>query len=147
MATGEAIPGIDADAVKREWLERLCTLVDEVNGWAQSSGWRTRRIEKTLTERKLGTYRVPVLLMEKDTVEVVLNPVVRFVPGANGAVDLYVVPAYDDMASLYDEGDHWVLHYANRPDPMATGSVIAIKPEAYSEHSILTILDRMATNG
>ena len=56
--------------------------------------------------------------MEKDTVEVVLNPVARFVPGANGAVDLYVAPAYDDIASLYLEGDHWVVHYGEpaRPD-------------------------------
>ena len=65
--------------------------------------------------------------MEKDTVEVVLNSVARFVPGANGAVDLYVAPAYDDIASLYFEDDHWVLHYADRPDPMA--------PEALSKGS------------
>ena len=85
--------------------------------------------------------------MEKDTVEVVLNPVARFVPGANGAVDLYVAPAYDDIASLYLEGDHWVLHYADRPDPMATGSVIEIKPQPYSETTIRKILDGMAANG
>jgi hypothetical protein len=146
MATREAGPGIDSDAVKREWLGRLGTLVDEVKGWAQASGWRTRRIDKTVTERGLGTYRVPVLLMEKDTIEVVLNPVARFVPGANGAVDLYVAPAYDDIASLYLEGDHWVLHYAYRPDPMATGSVIEIEPRAYSEGTIRTILDGMAAH-
>jgi hypothetical protein len=131
MATREAGPGIDSDAVKREWLGRLGTLVDEVKGWAQASGWRTRRIDKTVTERGLGTYRVPVLLMEKDT---------------NGAVDLYVAPAYDDIASLYLEGDHWVLHYAYRPDPMATGSVIEIEPRAYSEGTIRTILDGMAAH-
>ena len=91
MATGEARPEIDdTEAVKAEWLGRLDSLVDEVDGWARASGWRTRRIGKTVKERRLGTYRVPVLLMEKDTVEVVLNPVARFVPGAGGAVDLYV---------------------------------------------------------
>ena len=121
MATREVIQEIDSDAVKREWLDRLGTLVEEVKGWAQASGWRTRRIDKTVNERRLGSYKVPVLLMEKDTVEVVLNPVARFVPGTNGAVDLYVAPAYDDIASLYLEGDHWVLHYADRPDPTATG--------------------------
>ncbi len=147
MATGEVRPEIDSDAVKREWLDRLGTLVEEVKGWAQASGWRTRRIDKTVTERRLGTYKVPVLLMEKDTVEVVLNPVARFVPGANGAVDLYVAPAYDDIASLYLEGDHWVVHYANRPDPMATESVIEITPRPYSEQSIRGILDGMAANG
>lgn len=61
--------------MKSEWLDRLNTLVEEVKGWAQASGWRTRRIEKTVEERRLGTYKVPVLLMEKDTIEVVLNPV------------------------------------------------------------------------
>ncbi len=147
MATGEARPEIDSDAVKREWLNRLFTLVDEVKNWAEASGWRTRRIDKTVTERRLGTYEVPVLLMEKDTVEVVLNPVARFVPGASGAVDLYVAPAYDDIASLYLEGDHWVLHHADRPDPMAKTGVLAIKPQPYSEQTIRKILDGMAANG
>jgi hypothetical protein len=146
MATGEAKPGIDADAVKSEWLDRLNTLVEEFNGWAQASGWRTRRIEKTVNERRLGIYKVPVLLMEKDTVEVVLNPVARFIPGANGAVDLYVAPAYDDIASLYLEGDHWVLHYAERPDPTATGNGVELKAQPYSEATIQKILDGMAAN-
>jgi hypothetical protein len=85
--------------------------------------------------------------MEKDTVEVVLNPVARFVPGANGAVDLYVAPAYDDIASLYLEGDNWVLNYADRQDPLATGSVIEVKSRPYSEKTIRAILDGMAING
>jgi len=68
MTTGEAIPGIDdPEAVKAEWQGRLNSLVDEVDGWARTSGWRTRQIAKTVKERRLGTYRVPVLLMEKDT--------------------------------------------------------------------------------
>ena len=134
MATGEVSPRIDdPEAVKAEWLDRLNALVGEVEGWARASGWRTRRIAKTVNERRLGTYKVPVLLMEKDTVEVVLNPVARFVPGADGAVDLYVAPAYDDIASLYLEGDHWVVHYGERPDPMATESVVDITPRPYAE--------------
>ena len=147
MATGEARPRIeDPETVKAEWLGRLDSLVDEVEGWARASGWRTRRIGKTLSERRLGTYRVPVLLMEKDTVEVVLNPV-RFVPGADGAVDLYEAPAYDDIASLYFEGDHWVVHYGERPDPLATHSEVEITPRPYSEQTIRSILDGMAVNG
>ena len=109
--------------------------------------FRSRRIAKTVNERRLGTYRVPVLLMEKDTVEIVLNPVARFVPGADGAVDLYVAPAYDDIASLYFEGDHWVVHYGERPDPLATQSEVAITPHPYAEQTIRTILDGMAVHG
>ena len=42
------------------------------------------------------------------------GPEPRFTPcpGAEGAVDLYLVPAYDDIASLYFEGGQWVIHYA-----------------------------------
>ena len=148
MATGEARPGIDdPEALKVEWLDRLNALVGEVEGWARASGWRTRRIAKTVNERRLGTYKVPVLLMEKDTVEVVRNPVARSVPGADGAVDLYVAPAYDDIASLYLEGDHWVVHYGERPDPMAAESTVEIKSWPYAEQTIRTILDGMAANG
>jgi hypothetical protein len=148
MATGEARMRIDdPEAVKTEWLGRLGSLVDEIERWARVSGWRTRRIAKTVNERRLGTYRVPVLLMEKDTVEVVLNPVARFVPGADGAVDLYAAPAYDDIASLYFEGDHWVVHYGSRPDPLATQSVVEITPHRFAEQTIRAILDAMAVNG
>ena len=62
--------------------------------------------------------------MEKDTVEVALNPVSPLVPGAEGAVDLYLVPAYDDIASLYFESGQWVIHYAFSADPTETPSVI-----------------------
>jgi len=80
----------------------------------------------TVEERRIGTYKAPVLLIEKDTVEAVRNPIARLVPGAEGAVDLYVAPAYDDIASLYLEGDQWVVHYSERPDPGVTHSVVVV---------------------
>ena len=147
MAIAGSEPKIEnPEAVKSEWLDRLEALVRDVKGWAEADGWRTRRITKTVNERRLGKYEVPVLLMEKDAVEVVLNPVARFVPGADGAVDLYLSPAYDDIASLYFEGDHWVVHYGERPDPMATHSVVEITPRPYEEATIRAILDAMAAD-
>ncbi len=52
-----------------------------------------------------------------------------------------------DIASLYFEGDHWVLQYGDRPDPLAAHSVVEITPRPYSEQTIRTILDGMAVNG
>ncbi len=147
MAIAESGPRIeDPEAVKSEWLGRLEALVRDVKGWAETAGWRTRRITKTVNERRLGKYEVPVLLMEKDAVEVVLNPVARLVPGADGAVDLYLSPAYDDIASLYFEGDHWVVHYGERPDPSATNGPVEITPRPYEEATIRAILDGMAAD-
>lgn len=93
-----------------EWLDCLNRLVDEVKVWVEKTGWRTRLIQKSMSDEILGPHKVPVLLMERDTVEVALNPVSRFVPGADGAVDLYLVPAYDDIASLYFESGRWVIY-------------------------------------
>jgi hypothetical protein len=79
--------------------------------------------------------------------QVVPNPVARFIPGADGAVDLYDPPAYDDIASLYFEGDHWVVYYSERPDPLATQSALEITPRPYTEQTIRAILDEMTVNG
>lgn len=136
----------DPTAVKDEWLSRLNTLVREVKGWAEAAGWQTRRITKTINERQLGRYEVPVLLMEKNTLEVVLNPVARFVPGASGAVDLYLSPAYDDIASLYFEDDHWVVHSYEPPGPAAANGAAAtveMKTQPCDEATIRAILDSM----
>ncbi len=148
MAIGESRPqSIDSEAVKAQWLDRLNALVNDVGGWARANGWQTRKIEKTVNERRLGTYKVPVLFMEKNTVEAVLNPVARFVPDSEGAVDLYEAPAYDDIASLYFEGNSWVVHYGERPDAVETKSVIEITPRPLSEEMIRSILDGMAAHG
>jgi hypothetical protein len=81
--------------------------------------------------------------MEQDTVEVALNPVSRFVPGADGAADLYLVPAYDDIANLYFESGRWMINYAFHADPMATHSVAEAEALPLSEETIHRVLSSM----
>ena len=105
LEEGESGPRIDDPAaVRAEWLRDLDALAAQVKSWVEPSGWRTRLVSKTTRDPILGRYEVPLLLMERDGVEVALNPVSRFVTGVDGAVDLYVVPAYDEVAALYSEG-------------------------------------------
>src|SRR3954447_26111667 len=108
----------NVEVVKSEWLDRLDRLIREIKGWAEAYGWKTRVYRKPMKEdTALGRYDAPRLVMEReqDGVVVALDPVTRFVPGADGGVDLYLMPGYDDIASLYYEGDRWVVHYARRP--------------------------------
>ncbi len=49
--------------------------------------------------------------MQKETTRVILEPIVRSTPGAEGVVDLYLMPAYDDIANLYYCEGEWKLHY------------------------------------
>lgn len=93
------------------WIERASSLVDLVERWATEMGWATRRVEKKLDDARIGRHRVPALLMQQETFRVLLEPVGRSTPGADGVVDLYLMPAYDDIASLYFYEGRWNLHY------------------------------------
>jgi hypothetical protein len=104
----------DPNATRDEWLMHLNGLCAQVKGWVEGTGWRTRVIEKSMKDSVLGEYKAPAMLMQRDTVEVIVDPVGRFAPGADGVVDLYLLPAYDDIASLYLVGGAWKLHYAFR---------------------------------
>lgn len=93
------------------WLEKVNALVDQVEAWANELNWSTRRVEKKLEDSFIGEHRVPALLMQEDTCRILLEPVGRSAPGAEGVVDLYLLPAYDDIATLYYYGQRWNLHY------------------------------------
>lgn len=106
---GERIEG--HEAVRDEWLGRLGALVDDVKRWAEPSGWFTRVISKKMEDSDLGDYRAPALLLQKDTVGILLDPISRLAPGVDGVVDLYLMPAYDDIANLYFADGRWRVDY------------------------------------
>ena len=135
----------DADALLDDWLARLGELVRNVKCWAEQSGWKTREITKSMKDSVLGEYRAPALLMQRETVEAILNPVSRFVPGADGAVDLYLMPAYDDIASLYFLDGEWKLHFVFHDAPAAAE---VREPEVLplSEGTVIRVLEEIATH-
>lgn len=55
--------------------------------------------------------KAPALLMQKGPTRILLDPIARFAPGVNGVVNLYMMPGYDDIASLYFVEGDWRLHY------------------------------------
>ena len=74
-----------------------------------------------------------------------LDPVGYDVPGAAGAADLYLMPAYDPTASLYFEDGQWTLHYAFPPDQrIEPRSVIETQVLPLSAETINRVLDSIA---
>ena len=130
--TGGLPSAANFQSLREDWLTQLNQLVRNVKAWAEQAGWKTREITKSMKDSRLGEYRAPALLLQWETVEVILNPVSRFVPGADGAVDLYLMPAYDDIASLYLQDGEWKVHYLFRDSP-----VVARIPEP----EVLTLSD------
>jgi hypothetical protein len=104
-------PIVNWEIVRDEWIARLNALVETVQTWSQELGWSTRRIERRMEDSQLGTYQAPALLLQEGTTRVLLEPVARFAPGAEGVVDLYTMPAYDDIATLYFHEAGWHLSY------------------------------------
>lgn len=102
--------------VREVWLERLSQLVKDVRLWAEGSDWSTRQISKKMSDPQLGSYEAPALLMQKETTRVLLDPIAHDVPGADGVVDLYLMPAYDDIATIIDLDGKWHLLYIPPPD-------------------------------
>jgi hypothetical protein len=136
-------PQVDDPVKERDdWRRLLDELVRKVQGWVEPE-WSTRVIERAMEDSVLGEYNAPALLMQRETTRVILEPVTRFAPGTDGVVDLYRMPAYDDIASLYRINLEWQLHYAFRgAEPVATVREADSLP--LEEKNFLRVLDEIA---
>lgn len=123
------------------WIDRVTALVDQVEQWAKEMGWSTRRIEKKLDDPWIGKHCVPALLMQEDLCRVLLEPLGPSTPGTDGVVDLYLMPAYDDIARLYYE-NQWKLHYMF-PGARPTPEVRSAESVALSKETLAKVLTEM----
>jgi hypothetical protein len=101
----------DKERLREEWLARLSDLVESVRGWAEEMDWSTRRIETKMDDREIGDYKAPALIIQKETVRAILEPIGRSAPDVAGVVDFYIMPAYDDIARLTFYDDSWHLYH------------------------------------
>lgn len=127
MATAD-ISKANSEHLKSEWLRHLSALIDAVQNWAQELGWATRRIDKRMEDSEIGTYQAPALLMQEETTRVFLEPIARSAPDAEGRVDLYVMPAYDEIANLYFSNGQWQLLYLAPDAAVSPTSLVESKP-------------------
>jgi len=135
----------DLEKLRNEWLGRLTELVDRVEGWARELDWSTRRIEKKMQDSQIGHYKAPALVLQNETCRGLLDPIARSAPGAEGVVDLYLMPAYDDIASLYFCDGAWQLHYMFA----GTSSVATIRTgdsQPLSKETLRAVLEEMRAN-
>src|SRR5437764_15410423 len=135
----------DQEKLREEWLERLSGLVETVRGWAQDLDWSTRRIEKKIEDSQLGTYKAPALLLQKETVRALLEPIAHSAPGVEGIVDFYLMPAFDDIARLYFSDDRWQLHH-EFPGAPTVADIREAESRPLSKESFQSVLEAMIKN-
>ena len=138
-------PIAEWEKIRDEWLRRLDDLVSSAKQWAQDLGWSARRIEKRLDDSQIGTYQAPALLMQEATTRLLLEPIARFAPGVDGVVDLYQMPAYDDIATLSFSDGAWHIHYwADRA--AVRGDALEAQPIPLSKETFRAVLDEIKKN-
>ena len=135
----------DSGLLRDQWLKVLADLTSNVKSWAEELDWSTRQIAKKMKDSRLGSYDAPALLMQKETTRVLLDPVARFTPGADGVVDLYLMPAYDDIASLYLVNGEWRVHYMFSGTP-SVATIREAESWPLSRDAIGRVLNEMSIN-
>jgi hypothetical protein len=145
-----AMEDFKADALRRAKaihgsLTMLTTLISTVEEWAKELGWSPKQIEKPMEDSEVGKYTAPALLLQKETTKVLLEPITRSAPGAEGVVDLCLMPGYDDIASLYYYKNCWNLHYLSA-EQKAAASIGEAESRPLTKVSLKRVLEEMKAN-
>ena len=72
--------------------------------------WLTRRYPKRMRDETGNVYSVLSLTLLKGPIRLLLDPNGYDIPGAEGVMDLYLLPPYDPVATLYLEAGEWFIH-------------------------------------
>jgi hypothetical protein len=131
-----------AEVEKREWLDRLSRLVADIENWAKQLDWSTRRIEKRMRDSRLGAYSAPAVIMQRETHRCLLEPVSNQAPDVDGVVDLYLLPAYDDIASFRYSDGQWRLYYTSQIDLQMADPLLG-DPREVSKEALGMVLEAM----
>jgi len=136
---------LSPEEVRAEWLTRLNQLISDARTWAEGLDWETRRIEIVLEDSQLGKYKAPALLLQQESLKILLEPIASSAPGTQGVVDLYLMPAYDDIASIYYYEEAWHVHYMFPGTPSA-GDIHDAPGKPLTKESFQEVLEEMKKN-
>lgn len=135
----------ELEELKNEWLQRLRSLVDTVAAWARELDWSTRTVEKKMKDAEIGAYLAPALLLQSESARIYLEPISRVTLNSQGVVDLYLMPEYDDIASLYFKNGQWNLHYMFNGEP-TVGSLHETAGRPLDKEVLEIVLSEMKQN-
>ncbi len=134
---------------REEWLARLNELIAILENWAKELDWSSRRISKKMTEVSLGgEYSAPGLLMQKEFAKILVEPIGSSSPNSEGIVDIYLMPAYDDIATLYFSNGSWRIHFLFHDEALPIGHISTdnFPSRELTKQSLKEVLERMSSH-
>jgi hypothetical protein len=131
--------------VRDRWRRRLDDLVGKVRGWVEPEHWVTKPYPKKMRDIDGTVFEVPSLFIQKGPTRLLLDPIAYDAPGTEGVVDLYLMPTYDDTASLYLVDGRWQIHYIF-PDQPAVAGIQQPEVMELSGKTINRVLDEIVAH-
>ena len=131
--------------VRDRWREQVDDLIRQVRGWVEPEQWVTKPYPKKMRDADGSVFEVPSLFLQKGPTRLLLDPIAYDAPGTEGVVDLYLMPTYDDAASLDLVDGRWRIHYTFHDQP----AVARIKePEVMdlTERTLNRVLDELSVH-
>lgn len=123
--------------VLEEWLHAIDAIEHEAEAWARDAEWRTRRVNKKLSESLIGAYNTTQLLIFAEPNLYVLDPVARFAPGCQGVFDFAIQPSYSTASMYRDDAGVWHVH------PDFTQGTIDGQPTLWNRDAFLNCIQQL----
>jgi hypothetical protein len=92
------------------FAKQVETVVRDFEVSLSGQDWSIRRDPKRMRDEFGKVYSVLSLTLIKGPVRLLLDPNGYDIPGADGVMDLYLLPPYDPVATLYLEDGQWFIH-------------------------------------
>ncbi len=92
------------------FAKQVETVVSKFETSLSEHEWSIRRDPKRMRDEVGNVYSVLSLTIIKGPVRLLLDPSGYDIPGADGVMDLYLLPPYDPVATLYLEDGDWFIH-------------------------------------
>jgi hypothetical protein len=132
----EALPRHPAEGhgeQRDEWIAAVDQIISGAEAWAMEQHWSVHRGPKTITEGRIGSYEVPVLLIRAPAGRFVIDPIARDVIGALGVIDFCVFPSYDYVMIIRNEAG-WQIE--TNPETVS---------RPWSKQTFLEVVSELAT--
>jgi hypothetical protein len=143
---GDLKPELERDALQRfqerfDWIDRANSLMATVSAWSQEIGWATKLLHKKLDDSYIGQHIVCALLIQEGLDRVMFEPIGRSSAEVKGIVDLYLLPAYDDIARLLFIDGRWTISIQFQDDALDLNENPEPAPFPLSKDSLEKVLN------
>lgn len=133
------------DGQRDGWRARVNELVEQVSAWIDPNEWVTKPYPKKMRDADGTIFEVPSLVLQRSPTRLILDPIAYDVPGAEGLVNLYLMPTYDDTASLYLINGRWQVH-SRFSNQTTTTDVKQAEVIELSAETVKQVLDEIAAH-